>query len=206
MTLDKSTQPENLQQRPGARAPSAGLRAVVVLATMVLFASCRQTQRSSERSEMLIPIDSIAPVKDEWIKDLEQRVGGRLPDDYVAFLHRSNGGWIPRDRKPKSLEVPILQGFFPVMTGRISRGDISDSLSVRETLSDGRLPPWFVPIAETGRAAIYCISVGMKDAGKIYVVYEDDDQDKVPFEKREYALVATSFTDFYQQVIGNYAH
>jgi hypothetical protein len=148
-------------------------------------------------------MESVTPVTEQWIKDLEQRVGGRLPDDYVAFLNRSNGGWIPRGWKPKSLEGPILQGFFPVMTGG-SRIGVSDSLHVREMLSDGRLPPWFVPIAETGRAAVYCISVGVKDAGKVYDVYEDDDQDDVPYEKREYALIASSFTDFYQQVIGNY--
>jgi len=151
----------------------------------------------------LVPMESVAPVTEQWIKDLEQHVGGRLPNDYVAFLHRLNGGWIPRGWKPKSLEGPILQGFFPVMTGG-SRIGVADSLHVREVLSDGRLTPWFIPIAETGRSAVYCMSVGTKDFGKIYEIYEDDDQDEVPFEKRDYALVDKSFTDFYQQVIENY--
>ena len=154
---------------------------------------------------MLEPLDASMPIRDEWIKDLERRVGGRLPDDYLAFLRQSNGGWIATGRKPRSLDGPVLQGFFPVMTGRVNTDGIGDALSVHETFSDGRLPPWFVPIAETGRAAVYCLSVGAKDAGTIYDVYEDDDQDEVPFDKREYALVATSFRDFYQQVSENYA-
>ena len=54
------------------------------------------------------------------------------------------------------------------------------------------------------RRAVYGLSVRPKDSGKVFVVYEDDDQDAIPYDKREYALVADSFTDIYKKVIENY--
>jgi len=154
----------------------------------------------------LVPISDHVPVAEQWLVDYEDALRGKLPDDYISFIKRWNGAAIPIGWGPKSIESPSVDYFFPIHTGRISHDGLSDALAIYQMLAeDGRLPPWMAPVARDGIGGIYCISMREGDAGRVYVVYLDDDQDDVPYEKREYALVASTFTDFHQQLIGNYA-
>ena len=91
----------------------------------------------------LAPLEQYVPVTEQWIRDYEQQLNGELPDDYVSFIGRINGGKIPIGWQPKSVEAPSVQYFFPVCTGRVNHDGLSDALSVyRMYVGDGRLPPW----------------------------------------------------------------
>jgi len=153
----------------------------------------------------LAPLEQYVPVTEQWIRDYERHLKATLPDDYVAFINRSNGAKIPTGWGPTSVEAPSIDYFFPIHTGRVNHDGLTDALAIyRMLVGDGRLPPWMAPIAVDGIGIMYCISTKKETHGNVYAVMTDEDQDDVPYEKREYALVATSFTDFYQQVIGNY--
>jgi hypothetical protein len=153
-----------------------------------------------------VPLNENVPVTEQWLRDYEHSLKGKLPDDYMSFIGRSNGAGIPIGWGPTSVEAPSIDYFFPIHTGRVNHDGLTDALAIYQMLvGDGRLPPWMAPFACNGIGGIYCISMTEGFFGKVYVVYLDDDQDDVPYEKREYALIASSFTDFYQQMIGNYA-
>lgn len=181
------------------------MRSLLFMAVFFLY-SCSSSREEAKANMMsLVPLNEAVPVTEQWLRDYEHSLKGKLPDDYVSFIKRTNGARIPIGWESKSVEAPSIQYFFPIHTGRVGHDGLSDALAIYQMLvGDGRLPPWMAPVARNGIGGIYCISIREGFLGKVYVVYLDDDQDDVPYEKREYALIASSFTDFYQQVIGNY--
>lgn len=134
------------------------------------------------------------PTSRKAVAAFEQSFGVTLPEEYVAFLIRCNGG------EPEPPFVPIADmpnnDFFHIRSfyGLNATASYNDLLGNNELLSD-RLKYRFVAIAESGSAQYLCLSVLGPKRGQIWiwdqVIAWGRDYDTLPM-----FLCANSFNEF----------
>lgn len=134
------------------------------------------------------------------IKRFEKQRGVTLPDDYRAFLLKSNGGYPDVDvafsfREGGRPSDSVLSQFYPLDKG----SEDSNLDEVYEMFVEaGRMPPNLVPIGDDAFGNQICLSVAGKDAGAVY--FWDHEREPDPARKpvvfRNLSLIADSFSDF----------
>jgi cell wall assembly regulator SMI1 len=144
--------------------------------------------------------ESLAPLSEEKLCEVENRMGFRLPTAYRSFLLKYNGG------KPKPA------GFrFDKETDRYNDSEINFFYGIQENaeyhinferncrMSEGRMPSNIIPIASDPFGNRICISISGEDCGHVYFWDHereaDPDEDEVP-DYSNLHLIATSFDQF----------
>lgn len=131
---------------------------------------------------------------------MEQRVNGRLPDDYRQFLIENNGG----RPEPNTIDVPGLAGgnsdiqvFFRI-GGAVKTSELDWNLDVlSERLA--KLPLGLLPIACDSGGSCYMLALQGHERGAVYYCDLQSvfaDYDAVP----KLHFVASSFGEFLEQI------
>jgi hypothetical protein len=112
--------------------------------------------------------NSFEPLGQSDIKVFEEKIGHRLPEDYLQFLLKHNGGFCKPDffkyKKGTSGEKYGGVGMFLGIT------DEKDQYAIfryKIELQD-EIPPNLLPIADDGVGNGLCISIYGDDIGRIY--------------------------------------
>jgi hypothetical protein len=164
------------------------------------------------------------PMSADEIAQLEQAMGGSLPDDYKSFISKFGCSHFGRCKMVVRPITPPPRREFDHETGRrISRADTDDFFNFSVFLGGGdkeeyrlllefelfrdRIPESVFPFADDLGGSVYCLGVTGKDREKVY--YWSFSDDRVPEDYTEQGLpvpenilylnmtlVANSFTDF----------
>ncbi len=144
--------------------------------------------------------DSLKPLSEEKLCEVENRMGFTLPTAYRQFLLQYNGG------KPKPA------GFrFDKESDTYNDSEINFFHGIQEDaefyinferncrMSEGRMPPDLIPIASDPFGNWICIAVSGEDCGQVYFWDHereaDPDEDEVP-DYSNLHLIATDFNQF----------
>ncbi len=134
--------------------------------------------------------DRGAPLSEQALQELEEKLGVRLPEPYRRFLQEYNGG----RPNPNILDIagaPFggadVNGFFSV-----GRGHEDDELLWYKETLDGAIADHLLPIADDSSGSVYCIVTKGKERG--YVYYLDY------YASWEAYFIATDFDSFLQQL------
>ncbi len=135
--------------------------------------------------------ESGPPVSDEDIRDVEARLQVKLPEQYVAFMKRHNGGRPEPDGFQNGEDdIDTLHVFYRIK---------SKSSALVSRVEDMRelelLPSELIPFATDPFGNEICIAVSGPDIGKIY--FWDHDLFCIAENIREpYTEIAESFDAF----------
>jgi len=152
---------------------------------------------------MLRTIEKSGPqLSSRDIQALEVMLGQALPDDYAAFLLRSNGG------RPAPDEFPVqgwlaggptsdVHTFMRLQEHPIGADDILWTLDVMK----GRLPAHLLPIADTSFGDLICIWLTGQQRGTV-VLWDHEDEHRPPTTRNIYQI-AQSFGAFLE-LLGQY--
>jgi hypothetical protein len=131
----------------------------------------------------------------QQLASLEDRLGGRLPDDYVAFLLRSNGG-----------RADGSSFDFTDHTGETTSSRVAwffglskdDSYGLEANLDDyaGRIPTGFCPIGCDPLGNALLLAVGAKDSGSVW--FWDHEHEREDPDLSNMSRIASSFQAFIQ--------
>jgi ankyrin repeat protein len=145
--------------------------------------------------------DALPGLSEDALKELEQRLGTRLPGEYRAFLKRFNGG-VPRparfgirndDDDEGAVRCEVTR-FFAVGGAPSSLGEHVDLEATHERLADWDIPKRLLPIAaaeDEYSGGLLCISLRTKDRGRIVYYPQNDSTDSTTYR------VAKSLSAFF---------
>ena len=141
-------------------------------------------------------VESFAPPTNEIaIAALEKRIGGRLPEEYRAFLLRDNGGGPDADcfrfadRKGPYTDGK-LRAFYAIWDGKHSR--MSHAV---ETFWEGeRIPRELLPIGYDSFGNQICIAFAGPHRGRVY--FWDHERETDPASYANLDRIADSFDAF----------
>jgi hypothetical protein len=110
--------------------------------------------------------NSLQPICETEIRQVEERLGIRLPHDYENFLLLHNGG----QPDPQMFSIQgcgqddhaTASFFFGI------GGDENIDLEANRRIYQGRVPSDILPIASDPGGNLLCISVSGKNDGKLY--------------------------------------
>ncbi|WP_039455474.1 SMI1/KNR4 family protein [Candidatus Jidaibacter acanthamoebae] len=147
------------------------------------------------------------PITVDEILAAEETIGAKLPSDYVEHLLKYNGGHPDKDCYPLLEAIPYYNRITKAEAKSFSAeiawfyaihdGEYSNLL--REYKFDGdRLPKGLIAIGKSSGGNLICISVGLRNYGKVYFW---DHKGCVRLGEEEpwwdnVFLIANSFTDF----------
>ena len=184
-------------------------------------------EKEFERLGGVSPLESTEfdGLSDEDIREIEDRIGKSLPDDYKKFLQQygevlfnKSVGFKPVDKHAlyqHDTEVGLPNPEFSGSQVSVFFGKGSDypsSLMAKLEVYDGRMPESVMPIADDGLGNKICIGIGSTNHGKVYwwdhhnEWDEDDYEDEIGVEMPEEAkfqnlyLLAPSFTKFLKKL------
>ena len=126
--------------------------------------------------------DPFDPVSPDEIKLFELRTGIKLPEPYVRFLLRTNGGMPLSD----VFDVPgwggqasVLSYFYGIHEGR------SCSLELGLERAAEVLPDGFLPIADDAGGNLLCMGLKGRRAGRLYFWDHEDQLDDEGNSKKD---------------------
>ncbi|MCX7570161.1 SMI1/KNR4 family protein [Tumebacillus sp. DT12] len=128
--------------------------------------------------------ESRTPLTEEKLDEVQKRLTLVFPAEYRAFLLKNNGG------KPTPNTFSFLD----------RNGEKADSLlddlevEYTDLLSDERILPHLVPIANDPFGNLICLSVAGEDLGKVYFWDHEIEPKTAGYENM--SLIADSFTEF----------
>lgn len=148
--------------------------------------------------------DSGRKINKQDVINLEQRINGKLPDGYINFLKRYNGG---SPEKFRGFDIKdsryFLNGsvvesavsFFFAIDYELKILDIYENIRI---FKDGnRVPDEFLPIADDPCGNLILLCYKGKDYGKIYFWDHEEEADTgEPVTYDNIYYVADSFTEF----------
>jgi hypothetical protein len=139
--------------------------------------------------------ESKAPITDDQIKKIENRLRISLPQDYKDFLLKHNGGYPDPDafifRRGEKSEEGAVDRFLAIHDGQ------HDNLARYLEWYKGRLPRNLFPVAHDPGGNLIAISVSGDDVGKVY--FWDHDEEVEEGEAPDYRnvyLIADDFAGF----------
>jgi hypothetical protein len=129
----------------------------------------------------------------QQLASLEHRLGGPLPEEYVAFLLRSNGGRADRS----SFEFRDHTG--GPTTSRVAwffglSNDASYGLEANLYDYEGRIPAGFFPMGCDPFGNVLLLAVGSTDYGSVWFWDHEGEREEPDFSNM--SRVASSFPDF----------
>jgi hypothetical protein len=108
--------------------------------------------------------DDFVPVPERELEQLEETIGGRLPDDYRSFLQRYG-----KSLFKEGVSCPSSPGLGPIPFAFFYGADASrDGVLTSYNFSEGDLPRGIVPIGEDGLGNLYCLESTGPTQGTIY--------------------------------------
>ena len=145
--------------------------------------------------------DALPGLSEDALKELEQRLGTRLPGEYRVFLKRFNGG-VPRparfgfrnDDDDEGAVRCAVTRFLAVGGAPTSLGEHVDLEAAHERLADWDIPKRLLPIAaaeDEYSGGVLCISLRTKDRGRIVYYPQNDSTDSTTYR------VAKSLSAFF---------
>lgn len=130
------------------------------------------------------------------ITDFEVHNNVRLPDDYKEFLIKHNGG------VPQPNIEPTVKSDIQWIYGMVE-GPYYASLFQHLDMFEGRLPSWYIPIANDSGGNLYIMSLYPENHGLI--AFWDHESEAEEGEADEYfdnmTFVASSFGHFLNQLV-----
>lgn len=142
---------------------------------------------------------AISPVDPEELSGFEQRMGGRLPEDYREFLLSRNGGRVYDNdlATPEGEEIGIaVRSFFSI--GDTGEDAIEECLAVYS----GRYPGGLLPIAEAAGGNLIMLQIDRPGEGKVYFWdHETEADEEVQPFWGNLTYVASSFSDFQRSLV-----
>lgn len=139
--------------------------------------------------------ESRTPLTLEKLDEVQQRLQLEFPAEYREFLLKYNGGkptpntFTFTDHSGKQSDS-LVHYFLAIYGNHI------DDLAVEysDLLSDERILPHLVPIANDPFGNLIVLSVGGEDQGKVYFWDHEIEPETVGYENM--SLIADSFTEF----------
>jgi len=139
-------------------------------------------------------------VTKEVINNFERENNISLPEDYIEFLLKNNGGmfiydYVNFDFKDKLGDNTAIVDIF---YGINYPADVYDLKTMLNRTRD-RMPNNIIPIANDPGGNKICISIKGEDYGKVYFwdhEFEADEDEKPDY--RNLSLIANSFTEFFK--------
>ncbi|HUC81845.1 MAG TPA: SMI1/KNR4 family protein [Flavisolibacter sp.] len=132
------------------------------------------------------------------IDDFEKHNNVQLPDDYRQFLIHYNGG------KPVPNIEPTIRSDVQWIYGMVVEPYYASLFQHLETFS-GRIPSWYMPIANDSGGNLYVMSLYAENHGTIAFWNHENEADEG--EADEYfdnmKFVAGSFTEFLNNLVAN---
>lgn len=129
------------------------------------------------------------------IRNFEKTYNVKLPEDYIAFLLKYNGGY-PKESTFKISDEEgesVVNKFYGI-------GNMKSNLSSVFEILDGEIPDGFISIANDPGGNEICISVGEEHYGKVFVWIHDMDSDEY---LSNMFLLANSFNEFFDNLYEN---
>lgn len=126
------------------------------------------------------------------IREFQEQYGIRLPDQYIDFLLKYNGGYPEASTFKISNEEgeSVVNKFYGI-------GDMKGSLAKVFEVLDGELPEGFISIGSDPGGNEICIGIDMKYFGKIYFWVHDIESVE---EMDNMYLLNNSFKDFFNNL------
>jgi hypothetical protein len=132
------------------------------------------------------------------ISQFESHNNINLPEDYKYFLITHNGG------KPNPNIEPTVKSDVQWIYGMVSKPYYA-SLFQHLDMFQNRLPSWYIPIANDSGGNLYIMSLYEENRG--VVAFWDHENEAEEGQADQYfdnvSLVASSFTDFLNQLVDN---
>jgi cell wall assembly regulator SMI1 len=144
--------------------------------------------------------DSLPPVSQEELREVEASIGYPLPDQYRRFLLSHNGGRPQSvsfrfERKPGEYADSVVHWFYGIKAG----SEFFINFERHYRILKDRMPPNIIPIASDPGGNQICISVSGSDAGFVYFWdherESDPEEDESPSYDNLYPI-GTSFNEF----------
>ena len=130
------------------------------------------------------------------IRQFESHNNVLLPEDYKVFLSKYNGG------QPKPAIQPKVKSDVQWIYGMVTEPYYA-SLFQHLDMFQGRLPSWYIPIANDSGGNLYIMSLYEENRGLI--AFWDHENEAEEGQADEYfdniTFVASSFTDFLDQLV-----
>ena len=135
--------------------------------------------------------DNFGENSEHELSNFESQIGFHLPEDYRAFLMKTNGG-VPRKRFFQHLNfgVSLIDFYCGIFPG--NHKDIQRSTDrLRCMVDDGTFDEVIYIATDPGGVAI-CIGVAHSNLGNIYLFDHDSNEEGIILLK-----IANSFTEFF---------
>ncbi|MBU3104326.1 SMI1/KNR4 family protein [Clostridium gasigenes] len=129
------------------------------------------------------------------IEEFELKHDVKLPNDYIDFLLKFNGGY-PHESTFKISDEhgeSVVNKFYGI-------GDMKGNLDRVFEILDGELPEGFISIGDDPAGDEICIGINEKYYGKIYLWIHDMESDE---ELSNIFFLAESFDDFFNSLYEN---
>lgn len=139
-----------------------------------------------------------APATEEQIYSFESFIKAKLPEEYIKFLKKYNGGRLEKeDTYPMIEEIDIgyqeegIEYFFGL---NVAKGN---DLKEQVLIFKGRIPHNFIPIGDAPCGNLVCLAVLGENYGKVYYWdhNEEAEDGEEPSNDNVY-LIANSFEEF----------
>jgi len=155
-------------------------------------------------TEWPIMNDRGPPIDPTIVAEFEAKVGAKLPDDYVDFLLKINGGRTTRDHRVFTIRFAKSRTDDTVLNSLNSLRDPDESFDLETNWEQSRawLPPEVIPVGyDDGGGTIVVVVAGLH-RGQVWFLdgvdrRPDDANPRVEwFDRRDVAKVAGSFREF----------
>ncbi|WP_276501883.1 SMI1/KNR4 family protein [Terrimonas pollutisoli] len=132
----------------------------------------------------------------ELISQFESANDVVLPDDYKNFLLKYNGG------EPKPAIEPTIKSDVQWIYGMVSEPYFASLFQHLDTFQ-GRLPSWYIPIANDSGGNLYVMSLYEENHGVIAFWSHENEAEEGQADQYfdNMQFVAPSFTDFLNQLV-----
>ena len=131
-------------------------------------------------------IDSYNPISENDLKNVENKIGYQLPDEYKSFLLKHNGGRPNLDGVRHNGEHFDYVGHFYAIRGEMYHDDLIHQIKEYKDM----IPEGYLPIGESPGGDVFCIS--LKDPTKGALFHWDHEEANYDGEPWEYNMINLS--------------